>query len=89
MTVLRSAGIVLLALLLLLIFLPVSMGMTPMEPCPSCPPGVISLGTGICLAILTYFLLAVAMLITKAHVVPLPIRTSLFSVRLERPPRLT
>jgi hypothetical protein len=89
MTVLRSAGIVLLLLLLLLILLPVSMGMMPMEPCPSCPPGIVSFGTGICFAIVTSFLMAVAMLITKAYVVPLPMRTSLFPVRLERPPRLT
>jgi hypothetical protein len=89
MTVLRSAGIVLLVLLLLLILLPVSMGMTPMEPCPSCSPGSVSFGTGICFAIVTYFLMAVAMLITEVHVVPLPMRSSLFSVRLERPPRLT
>jgi hypothetical protein len=89
MKVLRGAAVILLVLLLLLILLPVSMGMTLMEPCPSCPPGIVSFGAGICFAIVTYFLLAMAMLTTKVQVIPLPMRSLLFSVRLERPPRLT
>lgn len=83
----KKAGVIGLILLVLLVGLPLAMGMSGMEPCPSCSGTNAPMAGAMCLAILSFFVLVVSRHSSRVNSQKRVLRPLFLADSLDRPPR--